>query len=1627
MTDTTALLDAGAYLPVKTKIPAGEPVDAISARHYTHPALGDRAVVRLSPDNLAMGDDLEMEFLGFAAPGVGEPVAVRRRQALGFPGWALVNDPEHARYALELVKDFKKAARRARSKPGHAYDAFVATAKQLGRGVAHFLPSYWEQAGREFMELGNATYASRCFTKAREAERVHALKVDEQLRKDVFLEFALAGCLSNKVLIEYGKDLQKSHTPQEAWTFFRELCVRRTLGGMPPWTSSAKDLQSLVSGAKLDPTTELELFLIEILESPAMSRAPMGFWKGCGKIIPDLAAKNPQVAGQLLNILPETSRWDQDNAWKWLENLEEWGLLENAWKSGVPKAAGLTDGTAAWFSRIAALSTSPPPIVFEIARRAASALKKQKQPVHLAVKGWNDFEICVDLLDLCLELGIPVADPPKDCEFDLNEWARCGDDDDDDDVAEKSSKDADRPRDPLYVAKDERFAKLLTEAVKSAAGSTEFEAAALGKTALAAARKEWLLNLTQQISNGAIPDAETALNQLENNTSRATFKEFPECYASLKKAELVSPLMRNLQGGILDEYGWPILEEVVNRLNPDGKQELQFFGAFPHVIVTDQQTAIVVNTTEIVLEHELRLPKKAKFEDLMFYDGQLCVFFEAAKYQDSFYWSDNPKKVFEEWHYGSPGVQGATVNLADGGTFSGRRTIHAGDSKDVRSPDKFAFDGEHFWTLEWRNEGQAFREIAPATGKTGRWSMPSFFEDYITSDAELDADECELLHFGEFINKSPLGAKNGLVGWRSRKHKHGKLECEGIDGRQWTGENTTAVALLDQPGTNEKLPLFGGWWHTRYASVSDPSGKYQLASFDDDVGGYNAGQATPLPFVAWHGLQVRDEKTSKLLRKTSATQAKTLLKAAADDLDAVDFDSEEELQSPKTATAVKKWLKGLKHARFQRGVEGLVIHAARQAERLTALIEQRDPSGKDARDYDPTLEASVIPAMKLLDISTGWGETKPLTPHLQDVVAFFTGTRESGNPLLVEQPFEWYEIFEKLESGLWSSYWSADEDDNGWLTFLEFWAGLPLQDLPGKFRTISGEFDGKPPFGIKRKDYDDLCIAHTYQGNFYMMVCQWGDDWTGLEYAPTGKFKVLPKHTLDDENVLERTWSSERLLQFVELMRANSKPFLDAETVADVAEKTGISGAEVGLLWFGCPNFNSWEKNFLPKALRESLNLKVAQAEAARNSLRSLPDGSLTKLQQALLDGDPEDLWKTGGESAVYRLVRAWDRVVPKRLQLPAKTADQLTDAFHYQVDNSAMLVALASPKTSPHFQTDGTWEFRKDDDDWRPELKCSKPDANFDAGVLSAVVTALPFLAYHLPEGDLARMQMADAYEQALKCLKSPKLLIPICEHYIYDDKDEDAAGKKLLEKVMGKSKKSGDGWIVDDGTFVGYAYEDCVHIAARPAKLKSDADFAKARQLAAMIGHGDFDEDDCDAVKEMHLLQSDGFAALAKFLRKNDLQDEQYAQNPLHSVPKLVAEVSKTHDLTEDAAVLYLQLLTLHDPTTANVKLWNGWATAAVTKAAKQLVDKKLVLAAKRSRAGRGHFLPGGWEALKLPHLPVETWKLPLYEILRDKHGQLTYPVQRILPLQPLPELFATAWTRTQTGDAPAYEEVK
>ncbi|NUR89703.1 MAG: DNA-binding protein, partial [Nonomuraea sp.] len=142
-------------------------------------------------------------------------------------------------------------------------------------------------------------------------------------------------------------------------------------------------------------------------------------------------------------------------------------------------------------------------------------------------------------------------------------------------------------------------------------------------------------------------------------------------------------------------------------------------------------------------------------------------------------------------------------------------------------------------------------------------------------------------------------------------------------------------------------------------------------------------------------------------------------------------------------------------------------------------------------------------------------------------------------------------------------------------------------------------------------------------------------------------------------------------------------------------------------------------------------------------------------------------------------------------------------------------------------------------------------------------------------------------------------------------------------------------------------------------------------------------------------------------------------WPQDPTRSVPHLVVEAAKEHGLGEDAAAYYLMLLAMPDPADRDVARWTGWKPARLKAAREELADTDLVVRAVRARAGRSLFLPGGWSEQPAPRLPVEHWKLSLFDTIT---GLLT----PIVPPEPVAALYARAWRRVRDGDGPRFQQL-
>ncbi|HLL22052.1 MAG TPA: hypothetical protein VK427_07970, partial [Kofleriaceae bacterium] len=924
MSEASQILKAGGIVPTSAVLGKDDAVDTVVARAYSHAVLPGRIVVRLTAESVAAGDDLEMATLGF---GLGESrgvVGKERRRPLGFPGWALVNDPKNARFALDVVKEFKKHARKAKSKPGHAKDAIDAIADKLGKTVPHFLPSFYEEAGRVFIEHGATTFAAAFFGKAREAEAVHALDVDEEHRVHGFLEFALAGAVTTKALTQYAKDLADHHAPAVAYAHFRQLCLQRTLGGMPPWSGMAKELRRLAKAAKLDPDAEDASFIAEIIESPALGKAAGEFWRAYAAPIAALGKANPVARGALLNLFPTGTAHTTDLDDTWLDLLEAAGATAALTEDGAPPEAQPSGGRAAWFDKLTShlarswRNSLISARAFDLLRRMAPRLIADGKPITCAGR-YNRIDL--DLCELALELGVPVAAPAEHANIDVGDWA-------------KAATEPDRGRDPVRSARHPQIGPLLSTSVANEIGDEPFDTMSRGKAGFLDAKRTWLDETITRAEKGGLPDLVTAITTIKGKVKAETFAELPDLHARFAAIDVAPALARTLRIGILDELGWPLLEEVVAELDPDGagKVELSFHGAPQALVVASKTRAIAIGPDGRLGVHDFLVPPKHEVVTARFIGGQFLVVLKEG-YKTRGYWSGAPHDVFESdesvWYVAKTSARAAV--FADGAWLEADEPMRAGERKLKLGDRVTAFDGTTAWISDPRDDQRRWREIT-STGEPGRFSWPPFIEAGIETDWKID-------HASYYMPAprptSPFGVRDGFIGARiryqpsdTRQRVASKRDLEMIDGARWDGPvNPHVGALVRLPGGDEPRPLVmdTAWREGVTATILSTDGAMRGSVINDSERRYARGQVAALPPMFWHLMEARDEVGSRRLHAITDDEARALIAAVP-----VQTTTPPGIAVPAPTDVVEGLLDGITHLRLRRGITGIVILAAEQ-------------------------------------------------------------------------------------------------------------------------------------------------------------------------------------------------------------------------------------------------------------------------------------------------------------------------------------------------------------------------------------------------------------------------------------------------------------------------------------------------------------------------------------------------------------------------------------------------------------------------------------------------------------------------------------------------------------------------
>ncbi|MFJ1706050.1 DNA-binding protein [Kitasatospora sp. NPDC088346] len=1630
MTEAEAadLLGAGGVLPPGTT-GAGERAVPLTARTYRHPALDGRVVVRLVPGELGPAEDLAAGFLGLqpaehtdgpdAAP---VEVGLGLRQALGFPEWVLVHHPADGHHALGIVPELDRVANLAKSKPKAALDAYLEIADRLAAAVPHFLPTFLEQAGRVFLGVENATYAAQLFTRARKAEAQHGLRVDEDRLDAVFLEYALAGALPVKVLSGYAKELAARVPAAEAFRRFRTLCVRRTAGGLQPSAQMAADLRKLARAAGTDPDTAEGEYLAELLGLPATLRAALGWWKGHRQALASLARRDPAIRGVLLDLMPAAD--DRDLPGLWLDLLEECGATAGLADPGLPAQERPADGAAGWLERFLAWrgarwgARTRIPALYLLVERTAAQLRAEFAGTERAVPVT---EADVDLLDLLLSLDVPVADPGDSTSLRLEQWA-----------GEETR------RDLLALAADTRFRRAFHNGAHRIGGSQD-GIRALRTLAQSPGGRPMLAGWMTEVARGSratglpgLPDAIGRLTWLPGEVL-ALAEEDVRGAAALDLPEV---LARTLRDGVLDELGWPAWDEAAAALvAPKDVDDIVVSDAWPHLIVAGPTQARVIGAEGTVLTHDLRIPANdtAGSPGYHFVDGELLVYWYSRQrgHSAAGYWHTAADRIFSMPD--GTRTRGTDVNwlgtmrdfslpLPGGGRTTGGGTVHPGDTA-VPTERAVISDGTSFWVWADAEPRNTWHEYDPATGTTGRAALPGFLADALKHAPAGSTFGSGWLRPTAATEAGPADTPvNGLYGWRTVNLPDGSQRGEDLAGN--------AVTVPSGASTPVRRVLFPGG--DRAQAVSQDS--YRISLYDEDhvvtatartdhaPGTFAEGSLALPPLRYWHLLQPRDPQGSRALRRIDRDTTAALIKAAA----AADAKKPQELLD-----AVRALLPEVGHDALVAGIAGIVRFATAQQLALDAVAErlEKQLSGTGTEPEEepegPT-DQQIRDALNGLGYHRGWygaehshdvlRQTRALARAVRgEVEPTPAGTVHVDAPALPGERLNWIDLGSLAPATAFRvAVATTAPEERGALhaLALELDAlGLATATGSAHWRQSRVHLDGSHLLdtdGSRRSAYVDALLPQG-DGAFVAVVAvdtaDNGDaECTVLHHDPSGRFVVPAPYALRSTGPIPAGPTHDLLpAVLARLADHGPAPWFPA-AAEEFARLTGVTETMARLVVAGLPAVDSYERNFLAPEVRTLLGVKVADAAVAKEELRGLAADTRRAVVAALLPAEPDRLWTEGPDVAAAAEV--WIAKVGRRVAVPEALLAEAVRAVRTDWAPAVSLAAVLDPAGTPELTRDLAWQVKGD-----RVVPEEQGVTGFTARTLVGAVALTAWLAHRLPAGDPMRAALPSALAAVHDRLANPALMLDLGRYVNLPE----------FRKVAGAPTELGEGY-ERYGAVIMATHDDQPAPGIRTALLDSAGQDPYLPALRLDDQEPFPAETALTAARDPRLA-----AALADpgdpVAGERGKDGTWWPQDPSRSAPDLVRAVSEQHGLGADAATVYLMLLAMPDPTDRNTARWTGWRPARLKAARAELAATDLVVEATRSRAGRSLFLPGGWTELRTPHLPLETWKLPLFDLLSGQNTLLGVAV----PIEPAAALYRRAWARLGEGDLPRFQELR
>lgn len=1166
-------------------------VPLIAAR-YTGGPLGERVVVRLVPEPLVVAEDGMAATFG-VAPAEVTTVGKTRAQAIGFPAWVIMQHPAQASNALNIDAELRRVMKNAGSKPGNAKDAVVGIAGRLERTEPGFLPTFYEQAARGFLQIENDKYAAMMFGKAREAEQTYSLPVDEHRHREAFLEFAQAGAVSAKVMSAEAKDLARRQNPDEALRLFRDLNLARTRGGLAPYAGLSADLNRLAKAAGVDVAAVRRGLVAELVTLEGIEAATAaGFWHPfSADITAALGAEDEsgrRLRQALTRLVPRVPAED------WVGLVRAWGLADEI----------AADDPAAWlqqiFDRLPRWGVPPrAPKLTGFVLAAADRLTGRTLDL------WSARQVSPDLLDALCQVGARVRQTGigRGNALSLQTWAG----------------DPER-RDLRFLLADESLGPLLRDEITRRG---EYVQVAAGIPALHRVLTEAADAAISTLGHRPLSLTTVQAASLTMNRLTAARELIADRIAVLERLARAGAQVfaDTLQLGLVDEMAWPTAERVRAEQNPPTGtwRSRLLFDAWPAVglsagtsvrfvdgdreVGAGSTTARVITTATMI-------------------DGHIGVV------------TSDQGRLRVQWGNAQPSPLrgGISRHPADpslpvpAGRMFGTTLVRVDSTEWTHQPASLFGDGNRVWV--WPHDGDC-HEIDPADGREIGPGLPP----WLALQQQRFADRPELVLRRESTFRpatpstaaSPFSTSGGM-------HASAVFENTAVPGH-WVLVAADGSALEFRAGWSERPGPRPGTPAPRVpiGAVLRPGGGLWVLTRDGELYDLATGQALPRSARAfldttgplgWFHARPRDPEASRVLRGIGADRANRILRAVLDDLVAAGEDAEQQHRvGPRTDKAIQR----LFGRPIAPELAASIAETAHEVWRTVALIDQldADPSPQVAEQpagFDATLDtARPTPLHWVLLTSVDDINVAGAVAGAADLL----GTRPRKQPKVepVATRVSWPQLIGREAALLFVAAAPHVPDTT------RRWA-LDLFDHLARFGYLDHHWTVRSLDRVDPRELPAMSLVdkvHLITGAGTWVLTRG----TGVD-GPVGQWSV--DHILTPAGPRDRTG----LQALADRIRAGERFSVPEGAAAALAAPTGLDQETATLLLHGLPHFgrNTRMQNFLPGEVREALGLKATDAHRARTTLFQHPAHRWQAVLAAGVPDDPVRLLTDGPEVA---------------------------------------------------------------------------------------------------------------------------------------------------------------------------------------------------------------------------------------------------------------------------------------------------------------------------------------------------------------------------------------------------------